>query len=103
VSDCDSPLITLQSGTLTPVRRLLSSHWVVTWVHDVSNGKGCVVAKRKDPEDVVASIQRSIEVSPKGSRKVRCHSLRELFGFQAWTAERKELVTALLESRGVRP
>ena len=60
------------------------------------------MAKRKDPEDVIASIQRSIEVSPKGSRKVRCHSLRELFGFQAWTAQRKELVTALLESRGIR-
>jgi hypothetical protein len=60
------------------------------------------VAKRKDPEDVVASIQRSIEVSPKGSRRVRCHSLRELFGFQAWTGQRKDLVTGLLESRGIR-
>jgi hypothetical protein len=60
------------------------------------------VAKPKDPEDVAASIQRSIEVSPKGSRRVRCHSLRALFGFQAWTAQRKELVARLLESRGVR-
>jgi hypothetical protein len=60
------------------------------------------MAKRKDPEDVVAGIQRSIEVSPKGSRRVRCHRLRELFGFQAWTVQRKELVTALLEARGIR-
>ena len=60
------------------------------------------MAKRKDPEDVVASIQRSIEVSPKGSRRVRCHRLRELFGVQAWTGQRKELVTSLLDSRGIR-
>lgn len=60
------------------------------------------MAKPKDPEDVAASIQRSIEVSPKGSRRVRCHRLRDLFGFQAWTAQRKELVASLLESRGIR-
>lgn len=60
------------------------------------------MAKQKNPEDVAASIQRSIEVSPKGSRQVRCHSLRALIGFQAWTAARKELVSSLLESRGIR-
>jgi hypothetical protein len=60
------------------------------------------MAKHKDPEDVAASIQRSIEVSSKGSRRVRCHSLRALFGFQAWTAQRKELVADLLGSRGIR-
>jgi Type I restriction enzyme R protein N terminus (HSDR_N) len=60
------------------------------------------MVKLKDPQDVAASIQRSIEVSPKGSRRVRCHSLRALFGFQAWTAQRKELVAGLLESRGIR-
>jgi hypothetical protein len=60
------------------------------------------MVKPKDPEDVAASIQRSIEVSPKGSRRVRCHRLRALFGFQAWTAQRKELVASLLESRGIR-
>lgn len=60
------------------------------------------MVKPKDPEDVAASIQRSIEVSPKGTRRVRCHSLRALFGFQAWTVQRKELVAHLLESRGIR-
>ena len=60
------------------------------------------MAKKKDPQDVAASIQRSIEVSPKGSRRVRCHSLRALFGFQAWTAQRKDLVASLLEARGIR-
>jgi Type I restriction enzyme R protein N terminus (HSDR_N) len=60
------------------------------------------MSKTKDPEDVVASIRRSIEVSPKGSRRVRCHSLRALFGFQAWTAQRKDLVAGLLAARGIR-
>jgi hypothetical protein len=60
------------------------------------------MGRPKDPEDVAASIQRSIEVSPRGSRRVRCHSLRALFGFQAWTAQRKELVASLLASRGIR-
>jgi hypothetical protein len=59
------------------------------------------MVKPKDPEDVAASIQRSIEVSPKGSRRARCHSLRSLFGFQTWTAQRKELVAQLLENRGI--
>jgi hypothetical protein len=61
-----------------------------------------IMAKAKDPVDVVASIRRSIEVSPKGSRRVRCHSLRALFGFQAWTAQRKDLVTSLLDNEGIR-
>lgn len=60
------------------------------------------MAKKKDPQDVAASIQRSIEVSPKGSRRVRCHSLRALFGFQAWTVQRKDFVASLLEARGIR-
>jgi Type I restriction enzyme R protein N terminus (HSDR_N) len=61
-----------------------------------------IMAKAKDPVDVVASIRRSIEVSPKGSRRVRCHSLRALFGFQAWTAQRKDMVTSLLDNEGIR-
>jgi Type I restriction enzyme R protein N terminus (HSDR_N) len=35
-------------------------------------------------------------------RRVRCHSLRALFGFQAWTTQRKELVARFLEDQGVR-
>jgi hypothetical protein len=60
------------------------------------------MVKTKDPVDVAASIRRSIEVSPKGSRRVRCHSLRALFGFQTWTAQRKELVARFLGDQGVR-
>ena len=60
------------------------------------------MAKNRVPEDVTVSIRQSIEASAKGSRRVRCHSLRELFGFQAWTAQRRELVASHLERQGIR-
>jgi hypothetical protein len=59
------------------------------------------MVKPKDPVDVTASILRSIEVSPKGSRRERCDILRALFGFKAWTADRRELVASLLDDRGI--
>ena len=55
----------------------------------------------KDPVEVVATIRRSIEVSTRGSRRLRLHRLRELFGFQAWSAQRKELVARLLTDQGI--
>jgi hypothetical protein len=60
-----------------------------------------IMAKAKDAADVISSIRRSIEVSPKGSRRVRCHTLRDLFGFDAWTVQRKERVGKLLEDQGI--
>ena len=60
-----------------------------------------IVSKMRDPVDVVASIRRSIEVSRKGSRRVRCNTLRDLFGFDAWTGQRKDRVTRLLEGQGI--
>lgn len=59
--------------------------------------------KPKDPVEVVADIKESIEVSPRKSRRVRFHSLRSLFGWQAWTTQRKELVTTLLKDQGILP
>jgi hypothetical protein len=56
---------------------------------------------KKDPIDVAASIRRSIELSQKGSRRVRCHSLRELFGFQAWSTQRRETVGKILDDQGI--
>jgi Type I restriction enzyme R protein N terminus (HSDR_N) len=55
----------------------------------------------RDPVDVAASIRRSIEVSQKGSRKVRCHTLRDLFGFQAWSPQRREIITRVLADVGI--
>jgi len=61
------------------------------------------MVKTKDPVDVAASIRRSIEVSPKGSRRVRCHSLaRFCSGSKLGTAQRKELVARFLGDQGVR-
>lgn len=59
------------------------------------------MTKVKDPIEVVATMRRSIEVSTRGSRRLRLHRLRELFGFQAWSAQRKELVARLLTDEGI--
>lgn len=59
------------------------------------------MAKPKEPAEVVAAIRRSIEVSSHGSRWVRFYRLRDLFGFQAWSAQRKELVASELTAQGV--
>ncbi len=59
--------------------------------------------KPKDPAEVVVNIRDSIEVSPRKSRRVRCHTLRDLFGWQAWTGQRKKLVTKLLDEQGILP
>jgi hypothetical protein len=61
-----------------------------------------IVTKTRDPVDIVAGIRGSIEVSQKGSRRVRCNTLRDLFGFDAWTVPRKGRVTRLLEDQGIR-
>lgn len=59
------------------------------------------MARKKDPAEVVATIRRSIEVSTRGSRRVRFERLRDLFGFHAWSPLRKELVARLLADQGV--
>jgi hypothetical protein len=60
-----------------------------------------IMAKEKDPTEVIATIRRSVEVSTHGSRRLRLYRLRDLFGFQAWSAQRKELVARLLADQGV--
>jgi hypothetical protein len=57
--------------------------------------------KPKVPAEVVAIIKESIQASPRKSRKVRFHNLRAKFGWQQWTAQRKELVTGLLKEQGI--
>jgi Type I restriction enzyme R protein N terminus (HSDR_N) len=59
--------------------------------------------KPKDPAEVVATIKESIEISPRQSRRVRCRTLRGLFGWQAWNVQRRELVTNLLKEQGILP
>lgn len=59
------------------------------------------MASKKDPVDVAAGIRRSIEVSQKGARRVRLHTLRDLFGFQAWSPQRKETISHVLSEQGI--
>lgn len=59
------------------------------------------MASKKDPVEVAATIRRSIEVSTRGSRRLRLYRLRDLFGFQAWSAQRKEIVAKLLADQGI--
>jgi hypothetical protein len=55
----------------------------------------------KDPAEVVETIRQSIKVSQRGSRRVRAHRFKELFGYKALTAQRRELVEHLLEQAGI--
>lgn len=64
-------------------------------------GEGMVMAREKDPAEVAATIRRSIEVSTRGTRRVRFYRLRDLFGFQAWSTQRKELVARQLADQGI--
>ena len=57
--------------------------------------------KDKDPAEVVETIRQSIKVSQRGERRVRAHRFKELFGYQALTAPRRELVEGLLDKAGI--
>jgi len=59
------------------------------------------VSQPKNPLEIVATIRESIEVSPRNSRKVLFHNLRGRFGWQVWTAQRRELVTRLLKDQDI--
>jgi len=59
------------------------------------------MAKEAVPAEVVATIRASIEASRRGSRRVRAHRFRELFGYQAWSAQRREHVERLLREAGI--
>lgn len=50
------------------------------------------VVMDKDPAEIVATLRRSIEVSQRGSRRLRAHRFKDLFGFQAWSPARREMV-----------
>jgi hypothetical protein len=57
--------------------------------------------KSKDPVEIVAIIRESIKASPKRSRRLLFHNLRAQFGWQVWTADRKELVAQLLKDQEI--
>jgi hypothetical protein len=55
----------------------------------------------KDPAEIVATLRRSIEASQRGSRRLRAHRFKDLFGFQAWSPARWEMVGRLLSGEGI--
>jgi hypothetical protein len=55
----------------------------------------------KDPAEIVATLRRSIEASQRGSRRLRAHRFKDLFGFQAWSPARREMVGRLLSGEGI--
>jgi hypothetical protein len=55
----------------------------------------------KDPAEIVATLRRSIEASQRGSRRLRAHRFKDLFGFQAWSPARRESVGRLLSDEGI--
>lgn len=59
------------------------------------------MARGIDPMDVVATIRVTMEASSNRSRKFLCHSLRDQFGFDKWTPERKDHVTELFVIQGI--
>jgi hypothetical protein len=58
-------------------------------------------AGARNPVEVVAEIRKSIEVSQRGARRVRARRFKELFGYQALSAQRRELVERLLGEAGI--
>lgn len=55
----------------------------------------------KDPAEIVATLRRSIQASQRGSRRLRAHRFKDLFGFQAWSPARREMVSRLLSGDGI--
>jgi Type I restriction enzyme R protein N terminus (HSDR_N) len=59
------------------------------------------MAGSKDPAEVVKTIARSIQVSQRGARRVRAHRFKELFGYQALSAQRRQHVEELMAEAGI--
>jgi hypothetical protein len=59
------------------------------------------MAAEKDPAEVVRTIARSIQVSQRGARRVRAHRFKELFGYQALSARRRERINDLMTEAGI--
>lgn len=59
------------------------------------------MANGKDPAEVIETIARSIQVSRRGARRVRARRFKELFGYQALTAQRRERIEQLMAEAGI--
>ena len=59
------------------------------------------MAREKDPAKVIETIAQSIKVSQRGARRVRAHRFKELFGYQALSASRREKIEQLMAEAGI--
>ena len=59
------------------------------------------MAREKDPAEIIETIAQSIKVSQRGARKVRARRFKELFGYQALTAPRRERIEQLMAEAGI--
>jgi Type I restriction enzyme R protein N terminus (HSDR_N) len=59
------------------------------------------MAGEKDPAEVIATIAQSIRVSQRGARRVRAHRFKELFGYQALSAQRRQRIEQLMVEAGI--
>jgi Type I restriction enzyme R protein N terminus (HSDR_N) len=59
------------------------------------------MTREKDPAEVVETIAQSIRVSQRGARRVRAHRFKELFGYQALSAQRRERIEHLMAEAGL--
>ena len=59
------------------------------------------MAKEKDPAEVIGTIAQSIRVSHRGARRVRAHRFKELFGYQALSAQRRKRIEELMTEAGI--
>ena len=58
------------------------------------------MTREKDPAEVIQTIAQSIQVSQRGARRVRAHRFKELFGYQALSAQRRERIEQLMAEAG---
>jgi hypothetical protein len=59
------------------------------------------MAKDKDPAEIIATIAQSIQVSQRGARRVRALQFKELFGYQALSAQRRTRIEQLMAQAGI--
>jgi hypothetical protein len=59
------------------------------------------MTKEKDPAEIIQTIAQSIKLSQRGARRVRAHRFKELFGYQALTAQRREKIEHLMAEAGI--
>lgn len=101
-----SQLLTATGISVGPAKRMLSRDQIagVSKIAALLSGscrREYRMPKDKDPAEIVETIRQSIKVSQRGERRIRAHRFKELFGYQALSAQRRELVQGLLDKAGI--